>query len=352
MSKASIGNDTLSPHQIQQDDSALNTVAKERAEWVDIAKAISIILVVLWHSAGVDWLPNRLAFFIRMPLFFCVAGFFAANAIRSPWHHLIKSKVSHFVYLYAVWVTIGFVFISVAFALFSGRWPDPIPYFQSFYKPALTLWFLYALAIMFPLAKIFSKLPVCLLIPALILLYILSATSGEWTWGSFPDRIARLSIMFAIGALGYNNIAVVSARWRTWWPATLLLYCIGSYLIFSYNLMGAPVIALAMNGLGVWSIILFARSVAEFSHIHILKRIGQGTLFIYVLHRILLFYSDIFFKELRLPDTNFFEIVQAIAVIPIAFVAGKYLNKAFPWLFEAPWLKKAKPGSIGNRITA
>lgn len=202
------------PYLNREQNSDIATKPKERAEWVDIAKAVSIILVVLWHSAGVDWLPNRLAFFIRMPLFFCVAGFFAAGAIRSPWERLLKTKVAHFIYLYIVWLTLSFLLTTMAYSVYQEHLPDFLSYIRGLYRPALTLWFLYALAIIFPLAKAFSRLPAYFLIPMLVALYVLSATSGEWTWGSFPDRIARLSLMFAVGALGYKQIAGASARYQ------------------------------------------------------------------------------------------------------------------------------------------
>jgi hypothetical protein len=151
----------------------------------------------------------------------------------------------------------------MAYSVYQGHLPEFLSYVRSLYRPALTLWFLYALAIMFPLAKVFSRLRAYFLIPMLVALYVLSATSGEWTWGSFPDRIARLSLMFAVGSLGYKQIASVSARYQAWWPSALALYGIGSYLIFARDLMDLPYVALVLNALGVWSIILFARSVAD-----------------------------------------------------------------------------------------
>ena len=45
---------------------------KKRTEWIDIAKAISITLVVLGH-AGHDFLDIYLGWF-RMPLFFFLSG--------------------------------------------------------------------------------------------------------------------------------------------------------------------------------------------------------------------------------------------------------------------------------------
>ncbi|MCG3413543.1 acyltransferase family protein [Staphylococcus massiliensis] len=47
-------------------------VKKRRIEWLDLAKGLCIIFVVLGHS-GSHWYDNMLSWF-RMPLFFFLSG--------------------------------------------------------------------------------------------------------------------------------------------------------------------------------------------------------------------------------------------------------------------------------------
>lgn len=49
---------------------------QQRVEWVDIAKGIGILLVVLGHCLPPYSLMNRIIFSFHMPLFFIISGFF------------------------------------------------------------------------------------------------------------------------------------------------------------------------------------------------------------------------------------------------------------------------------------
>ena len=93
---------------------------KQRLAWVDYAKGISIILVVMMHSTlssedalhHVGWLHEVVAFAkpFRIPAFFLIAGLFASRSISADWRRLLDRKVLHFVYFYVLWLTIQFVF--------------------------------------------------------------------------------------------------------------------------------------------------------------------------------------------------------------------------------------------------
>ena len=68
------------------------TEQRSRTQWIDYAKGISIILVVMMHSTlsseealgHVGWLHEVVAFAkpFRIPAFFMVAGLFASRAIE------------------------------------------------------------------------------------------------------------------------------------------------------------------------------------------------------------------------------------------------------------------------------
>lgn len=65
------------------------TMDKERLLWLDIAKGIAIILVVLGHSGTPVWL-NRFIFTFHVPLFFIAAGM--TNDFKRPWGIFLKRK--------------------------------------------------------------------------------------------------------------------------------------------------------------------------------------------------------------------------------------------------------------------
>ncbi len=101
-----------------------------RIDWVDYAKGICIILVVMMHSTlGVEaatgqtgWLHAVVEFALpfRVPAFFLISGLFLARTIDRDWRVYLDRKVLHFVYFYLLWMTIQFVFKAPGIAATSG----------------------------------------------------------------------------------------------------------------------------------------------------------------------------------------------------------------------------------------
>ena len=97
-----------------------------RIDWVDYSKGICIILVVFMHSTlGVEnalglqiWLHGFIEWArpFRMPDFFMLSGLFLASRIDRPWRAYLDTKLFHFAYFYALWVT-TFGLQRVAFAV-------------------------------------------------------------------------------------------------------------------------------------------------------------------------------------------------------------------------------------------
>lgn len=93
-------------------------MSKNRLDWVDTAKALSIILVVVLHtrdqfelfsmqSAHLDFFTEVSAN-LRMPMFFAVAGLFASKWIRTSWRDLGKGKLALLVWVFLIWQPVVF----------------------------------------------------------------------------------------------------------------------------------------------------------------------------------------------------------------------------------------------------
>jgi len=88
----------------------------ERIDWVDYAKGICIIMVVMMHSVlGVELAAGQTGYMhvlvafakpFRMPDFFLISGLFLAVVIDRDWRTYLDRKVVHFLYFYVLWVTI------------------------------------------------------------------------------------------------------------------------------------------------------------------------------------------------------------------------------------------------------
>src|ERR1700753_2301155 len=135
-----------------------------RVDWVDYAKGICIVMVVMMHSVlGVELAAGQTGFMhavvmfakpFRMPDFFLISGLFLALVIDRDWRTYLDRKVVHFAYFYVLWVTIQFGFKAPAFATEAGWAHVGVEYLQSFIEPFGTLWFIYLLPIFFVVIKL------------------------------------------------------------------------------------------------------------------------------------------------------------------------------------------------------
>src|SRR5918997_1677501 len=99
---------------------------ENRVDWVDVAKGLCIIMVVMMHSTlGVEKAAGEtgwMTWFVeyarpfRMPDFFLIAGLFLASRIDAPWRRYLDREVLPFVYFYVLWLTIQFAFKAPGFA--------------------------------------------------------------------------------------------------------------------------------------------------------------------------------------------------------------------------------------------
>jgi len=90
-----------------------------RLSWVDTAKGISIILVVMMYSVfnvgqdaeGVGLFHYVIGFAtpFRMPEFFLISGLFLDQVLSRNWKAYADRRVVHYLYFYALWAVIHIV---------------------------------------------------------------------------------------------------------------------------------------------------------------------------------------------------------------------------------------------------
>ena len=170
-------------------------IEKSRIDWVDYAKGICIILVVMMHSTlGVEKAAGELTWvhgFIdwarpfRMPDFFMISGLFLASRIDKPWRGYLDSKVLHFAYFYVLWMTIQTFTKSFGVLQTEGLASFLKIYLEGFYEPYGTLWFIYLLAIFFVVTKLLRQVPALLIFAGAA---VLETEGADWggNVGGFP----------------------------------------------------------------------------------------------------------------------------------------------------------------------
>jgi uncharacterized membrane protein YcfT len=179
-------------------------IAKTRVDWVDYAKGICIILVVMMHSTlGVEKAigqTGHLHNFIewakpfRMPDFFLISGLFLARRISVPWRSFLDSKVVHFAYFYILWMTIQFAMKGPGIAMEEGVLAAVTQYALGFVQPFGTLWFIYLLAVFFVVTKALKDVPPLMVFVMAALLEMLPLHTG---WMVIDEFAARYVYFFA-----------------------------------------------------------------------------------------------------------------------------------------------------------
>lgn len=275
---------------------------KTDIRWINAAKGISIILVVHFHSAywlgtiGINGdLPLRISDALaemRMPVFFFAAGLLATKYASGTWQRVVTRKVVVLAWAFFVWqiINIGYSFVA-GMLIFQQPFPEAL--LKSLVSPLLALvrpsdelWFLWALCIMFALAKLATRLPrrivLCVVLAAAVALnglgsevttqivgllglgwmglgrYFIFFLAGSWLTTRFAKRLEALPIPVAVvAAILFFSVIVVS---RFFNPGPL------NFIFTVCGLLAGISIARTLAGVG-W-----------------LRTIGRNTLPIYVMH--------------------------------------------------------------------
>lgn len=139
----------------------------QRTDWIDRAKGIGILLVVIGHSTQYLYTDKAalaltgLIYSFHMPLFFMLSGIFAEHSLtKRGTSEFVIDKVRTIVYPYVIWSIFEGAYRyalgkTTGFTDFQGvRQISAI-----YYKPIYHYWFLYALAVCFFLFAAIYRLP-------------------------------------------------------------------------------------------------------------------------------------------------------------------------------------------------
>ncbi len=304
---------------------------QDRLPWLDVAKGVCILLVVLHHVVskyiGVvlppelqwvaqGWIGLSMALKpLRMPVFFVISGFFAAAAIHRPWRLVARRATSPY-YLYVVWLLIYAVFYRIETSTDANRTDDLPDLVSELLWAETSMWFLYALGVYFAVAKLLRHFPAPVVLAGAAALALWSGWSGI----EFNNKASVLShfVFFALGA--YVPAAV---RWCGERPG---VFAAGCAVVYAFVFVG-----LQATGLP-WSVTLIGSSLVgipaglgAMAHLAKVDRIGaacawlgQRTLRIYVLHFAVL--GAVFHLPLMMRSTGLGGLLLAV-VLPIAVTA-------------------------------
>lgn len=332
-----------------------------RLEWVDAAKGLSILLVVLHH---VVWYLQRSAqapmaviaanealASLRMPLFFLASGLFVAGPLAAPWRAVLHKRVAFFLYLYILWTIIRFTFFAtlVPPAVDPDDSANPVALAWALLLPGPSMWFLYALAVFAVLAKLLRPVPVGLQLAAAAVLSALVGAGmlefGESRW----TYMSRFLLFFLLGCYGRHlveRLAGSTSILRVAVTAVLCVCAAGVAVVF--GLRSIPGVALVLQCVAVAFGVLFAAWVARYRFGRPLVVLGQQTLPIYLTHMLWLALIMIGLRHVDLPTAAAYVLPAAMAVVltALSLLTHRLLVAAgASWLFELPSPLAYRPAS-------
>ncbi|MHA1547465.1 MAG: acyltransferase family protein [Alphaproteobacteria bacterium] len=262
-----------------------------RIDWVDYAKGICIVLVVMMHStlgvgvaAGSEGWLHQLVWFaapFRMPDFFLIAGVFLARVIDRPWSNYTDRKVLHFAYFYVLWLVIQFAFKTPGFVAEFGAAETARLFALSFIQPFGTMWFIYALPIFFVVTKLLRTVPVAVIFVAAAALEMSDLHTGWILIDEFASRYVYFFAGYAFAPTIFRLAAWVGERISVA-AAILVVWALANGAAVAAGIAGLPLVSLALGFAGAVAIVAISVLLSRFRIADLLRYAGEHSLVIYL----------------------------------------------------------------------
>ena len=342
--------------------------APSRIDWVDYAKGICIILVVMMHSTlGVEkamgeanWMNSFIAWAapFRMPDFFLISGLFLASRIDRPWRSYLDTKVLHFAYFYILWMTIQFALKAKHYVSEMGVEGAIQHYFMSFIEPASTLWFIYMLAIFFVVTKLVQIIPQLTVWLVAAFFEIADVHTGSLLVDEFASRFVYFYTGYVAAPHVFTFAKKVSEQSYLTLFGALYLWAVVNGLMVAFGYATMPILSLVLGFAGVGAVIALSQILAQERLLNWLRYCGENSIVIY-----LAFFAFMAASRVVLLKTGLIADGGTISVlVTAAGVVGPIVmfwmvrHTPLRFLFERPQMFRIKPkpadGQQGRVIPA
>ncbi len=351
----------------------LFTTTDGRVDWVDVAKGVCILFVVMMHSTlGVQELTGETSWMgtlvtwahpFRMPDFFFIAGLFLMRTIDAPWQRYLDRKVVHFAYFYVLWMVIQ---IAIKHGALTG---DPLGsvhlMVQALYQPFGTLWFVYMLPIFFLVVRFTRSVPVLVMLAIGAALEIAPISTGYLLIDEFASRFVYFYAGYALANYAFALADKAAAR-PLWGVAGLAVWAvINTAAVFTevqimgetYSIAHLPVASLLLGGLGALAVVSFAAMVVQTFAGRLFSYAGARSIVIYLAFFLpMVIAREGAFRLGLIQDTGLLSTVTTVIAV-FTPLLGYWIIQSikpfgvFRFLFERPsWAsidRDAKPSRVG-----
>lgn len=343
-------------------------------EWVDLAKGICIIFVVMMHATlGIGEITGREGFMhtvvafarpFRMPDFFLISGLFLSRVIDRDWRTYSDKRIVHFVYFYLLWMVIQSAFKygqvsngSVLGFLEHLAW--------GLIEPYSTLWFIYILAIFSVVTKLLRGLPPIYALAGAALLEIAPIHTNWFLFDEFCSRYVYFlggylfaPLIFQLAEWVKRNKAIALSGLILWGVinGVLALTPVSDVipsLEMPYKIAELPFVSLLLGVLGAMAIVTSASLLSEVKLSRLLVYCGSHSIAIYLAFFLPMAASrTLLIKSGLIEDTG----IMALIVLIVAIVAPLILERLvrhtpLNFLFKRPAVFHLKLRSKAGQVT-
>lgn len=274
-----------------------------REAWVDIAKGLSIILVVMMYSAyntgeytgEVGYLHYVIGFAtpFRMPEFFLLSGLFLSKVIDRPWRLYADRRVVHYFYFYGLWAAI---MIALKVGIFSR---EPAAMTQdmavAIFQPYGVLWFIYMLGVFSAVVKLCRqfRIPHWVVVPLAAALQMAQIESASYIVQQFAAYFVFFYAGYLFAPLVFRVVGWAQTRPRQALVALAVWAVVNGGLVFSPGFevmpMGMqmgyaafPPLHLALALAGALALCMGGALLAKVRAMDWLRWLGEHSLVIYL----------------------------------------------------------------------
>lgn len=321
-----------------------------RIDWVDYAKGLCIILVVMMHAVldyqndvgATGWLDPIVAFAkpFRMPDFFLIAGLFLSRTIHKSQIDYLDRKGVHFAYFYILWLFIQSLFFDGGLIV-----TDPLAYLTKYaaglVDPFTTLWFVHMLAVFYLVTWALRAVPKWIVFIAALMVQV--AFSMDLIHTSFTqfDKFCAYFVYFYVGYAA-SGLVFAAVDWLSARPrlacAGLFVWALANTAAVRFGWATLPGVSFAAGIAGAAALMAIGGLMARDQIGGWVRYAGQNSIVIY-----LTFFIPVKVLQLVFAQTGIIpDVGAATAIILAAGVAapliGHWLIKDTPlnFLYQRP----------------
>lgn len=333
-----------------------------RVDWVDVAKGLCIVFVVMMHSThGVErvvgetgWMGHVVAFAqpFRMPDFFLISGLFLSRVVDRDWRTFADRRIVHFFYFYLLWLVIQFAFRAPGLVGEMGVGGAALHFVEAlFIEPFGTLWFIWILPFFALMVRLLRRVPVPLVFAVAAAMEIAPAGLPLPILDEFLSRFVYFYAGYAFAPWIFSFADHVAAR-----PGAALaglgLWAVVNGAFVAAGAAQLPFLSLGLGFLGAAAIVACAVLIGRTVRAGAVARfLGSHSIVVYLAFFLPMGITrTILVKTGLVPDVGTMSLIVTIAaVIGPLVIWWIAMRTGARFLFERPAWARLEPASSAPR---